>query len=112
MENTIDLRNCKPGDKLVSSLGEILTYIKPLPNSDYMDHEIRYANGSPGTRTHDGFVFKKNRKDTDHNIVKIIPQESKTLFVNQEVRALLRETLYKYQLDNSFILEDWIEENM
>lgn len=68
----VDLRECKKGDKLVSKHGLILTYVKPLPESDYMDHEVKYPNGSRGTRTHDGFVFRKNRKDTDHDIVEVI----------------------------------------
>lgn len=72
----IDLRNCKPGDKLLSSHGLILTYVRPLENH-YMDHEVQYPNTSPyfgsiGTRTHDGYVMRKNRLDTDHNIVKIL----------------------------------------
>jgi len=39
-----------------------------------MDHEVKYPNGSHGTRTHDGFVYRTNRLETDHDIVKIIHQ--------------------------------------
>jgi len=70
----IDLRNCKPGDKLRSSQGEILTYVRPLPEDDYYDHEVQYANGSKGTRIHDGHVYRNpsRRLPEDHDIVEII----------------------------------------
>ena len=68
----VDLRECKKGDKLVSKHGMILTYIGPLPESNYMDHEVKYPNGSFGSRTNDGFTFRKDRRDTDHDIVEII----------------------------------------
>ena len=76
----IDLRNCKPGDKLLSNHGMVLTYVKPLENN-YMDHEVTYPDthpyyGSRGTRTHDGYVMRNVlcRLDTDHNIVEILGQ--------------------------------------
>ncbi len=70
----VDLRTCKTGDKLLSSLGEILIYIGPLIEGNYYDHEVKYNNGSRGTRTHDGFVYRNesSRLPTDHDIVKII----------------------------------------
>ena len=73
----IDLRDCKPGDKLRSKHGLILEYVKALPDADYMNHEVRYPNeapyfGSSGTRTHDGFVFHTSRLETDHDIVEIV----------------------------------------
>lgn len=68
----IDLRECKEGDKLVSKHGMILTYVKALPESDYMDHEVKYPDGSWGSRTHDGFVMRKSRLEMDHDIVEII----------------------------------------
>lgn len=70
----VDLRKCKPGDKLKSRHGVILTYIGPCPKDDYMDHEVRYPNGSRGTRTHAGFVFRRSRRPEDQNIAEIIPQ--------------------------------------
>jgi hypothetical protein len=78
---TVDLRNCKKGDILISSQGAKLEYIAPTPwkNYTYLDHVVRYiedANGKSfgdknyGTRTNDGFVFAENRKpETDHDIV-------------------------------------------
>ena len=75
----IDLRNCKPGDKLLSKHGLMLTYVGTLPEDDYMDHEVEYPNISPyfggmGSRTHDGFVFRKAREESDHDIVEIISE--------------------------------------
>ena len=69
---TVDLRKCKPGDILISKHGMKLEYIKPLPEGDYMDHEVKYPDGSHGSRTHDGFVFRKKRMEGDHDIVEII----------------------------------------
>jgi hypothetical protein len=40
-----------------------------------MDHEVRYPNGSRGTRTHDGFAFRKRRLPEDHDIVDVLPQK-------------------------------------
>jgi len=71
---SIDLRNCKKGDILISKHGLELTYVKPLDKGAYMDHEVKYPNDSHGTRTHDGFVYRTNRLETDHDIVKIIHQ--------------------------------------
>lgn len=79
----VDLRNCKAGDLLLTSQGSILEYISPTPykHYTYLDHVVRYvknkdgekySEGNYGTRTHDGFVFAKNRKpETDHDAIKI-----------------------------------------
>lgn len=72
MENIIDLRTCKKGDKLISKHGLVLEYVRALCKEDYMEHEILYPNGSYGSRTHDGFTFRKKRLDSDHDIIKII----------------------------------------
>lgn len=74
---SVDLRDCKPGDKLISKHGLMLTYVRALPEGDYMDHEVKYPNispykGSMGTRTHEGFVFRRNRLEEDHDIVEIV----------------------------------------
>lgn len=71
----VDLRTCKPGDKLVSKHGMILEYVSPLPPKDYYDHQVLYPDGSPGTRTHEGYVFRNNRLPGDHDIVEIIRRE-------------------------------------
>ncbi len=73
----IDLRECEPGDILISSLGSKLKYVGPLPEAHFYDHEVEYLDSSMGngSRTHDGHVFRHNRiPETDHDIVKIIKQ--------------------------------------
>lgn len=80
----VDLRQCKHGDILISALGAKLKYIKPLSDEDYMEHEVEYLtdkDGKPfinmgkGSRTHDGYVFRKKRNpEIDHDIVQIIKQ--------------------------------------
>ena len=71
---SVDLRTCRHGDKLLSSLGETLTYMRLSESctKDRFPHEVMYANGSFGTRTHDGFVFTKNRMPYyDHDIIAV-----------------------------------------
>lgn len=83
----VDLRTCENGDILISSLGAKLEYISPTPYKNYgtyMDHVVRYIEDKDGnsfgdecygTRTNEGFVFRKKRKpETDHDIVQIIKQ--------------------------------------
>jgi hypothetical protein len=75
--NKIDLRECEAGDMLISSLGSKLKYVRPTNEDEYLDHVVEYLDDGlgKGTRTHDGYVFAKNRKpDTDHDIVEIIKQ--------------------------------------
>ena len=69
----IDLRACRPGDRLLSKHGMVLTYIGPLPKDNYYDHEVLYPNGSRGSRTHDGHVSRTFRLPEDHDIVAILP---------------------------------------
>jgi hypothetical protein len=71
--NKVDLRTCKKGDILISSLGERLKYVRPTTTTEYLDHVIEYPDGSGGTRTHDGKVFPiKPNPETDHDIVEIV----------------------------------------
>jgi hypothetical protein len=73
----IDLRTCKAGDKLLSKHGMVLTYVGPLPEGSYMDHEVQYPNGgTKGQRTHDGFTYRVRRMPEDHDIVEILPKTS------------------------------------
>lgn len=68
----IDLRSCKKGDKLISKHGRSFTYVGPLPQGDYYDHEITDdETGGRCTRTHDGHVFRNKRLPEDHDIVEI-----------------------------------------
>ncbi len=78
----VDLRTCKQGDILLSQHGAILRYLEPLKEEDYYDHRVEYlyfggeintGQFGTGTRCDDGFVFRKNRLESDHNIVQIIP---------------------------------------
>jgi hypothetical protein len=72
----IDLSTCVEGQKLLSSQGMILTYLRPLPNRDYYDHVVTYVDGGTGTRTNDGFVYRNNRMEKyDHDIVEILEME-------------------------------------
>ena len=70
----IDLRNCKEGDILISKHGTKLKYVKPLPEEDYFDHEVSYEEKGRGngTRTNEGWVFRKKRLPEDEDIVEII----------------------------------------
>jgi len=79
----VDLRKCKEGDYLLSKNGMILTYVGPLPPDNYfnMDHEVRYSDGSQGTRTHDGFTFRLRHFPEDHDIVDILPQKDESIEV-------------------------------
>jgi hypothetical protein len=74
MEQTIDLRNCKKGDILISKHGTKLRYLKALPENSYYSHEVEYlVKGlGNGTRNHDGSVFRKNKRPEDEDIVKIL----------------------------------------
>jgi hypothetical protein len=68
----VDLRTCEPGDLLVSRHGEYLTYVEPLRDENYMDHSVMYSNGAYGSRTHDGYVYRKKRKESDLDILAIL----------------------------------------
>ena len=83
----IDLRKCKPGDKLRIRIREeykkatvpwhnpitdVVTYIGPCEANCYFDHYIEYSNGSKGTRTHDGKTFKKNTSVNDPDVIEIL----------------------------------------
>jgi hypothetical protein len=77
--SNIDLRNCVHGQKLRSSQGWILTYDHPLDAKvDYYDHKVIYPDGTYGTRTHSGHVYRKPEKrlPEDHDIVEILPMDA------------------------------------
>ena len=74
----VDLRTCNKGDILISALGAQLEYVRPTRDDEYLDHVVKYLEKDvgEGTRTHDGFVFAKNRMPNfDHDIVKIIQKK-------------------------------------
>ena len=73
----IDLRTCKPGDKLLTKHGSVLTYVcydSDNPNVKDWPHIIRYPNGARGTRTHEGFCFKNidKRLPSDEDVIEIL----------------------------------------
>lgn len=88
MNNPIDLNACRPGQKLKSKHGLILTYVRKNDDasSSFFPHIVKYPNKAPygpnsmGSRTDDGYVMSNpgSRLDTDHDIVEILPFEWKT----------------------------------
>ena len=73
----VDLRNCKPGDILVTRSGKTAEYVGP--SEGHYDHEIKFEKDSYGTRTHDGYVFRKNRRDDDEDIIKVMEENKKPI---------------------------------
>ena len=79
---SIDLRKCRPGDKLLSKKGNVVTYLGNDSGNFLWPHRIQYIDGGIGTRTNDGFVFSANRWPEDDDIVKILspnPAQKETL---------------------------------
>jgi len=74
----IDLRQCQPGDKLLTKHGTTLVYVEQLADSHHCDHLIKYPNGGGGFRTHSGHVFRNPsvRMDEDEDIVEILTTKS------------------------------------
>lgn len=72
-DNTpIDLRTCKPGQKLRSCHGLILTYVRFDDKMPFC-HIVMYPDGGYGSRSHDGQTYINNKMETDHDIVEILP---------------------------------------
>jgi len=73
----VDLRICEKGDILITVHGLMLKYVGPLPEENYFDHEVEYPeeNVGYGTRTHEGYVFRKKRLPEDQDIAKIIKKK-------------------------------------
>ncbi len=78
---SVDLRKCRFGDTLISSLGAELKYIKPSEDKDFYDHIVKYikipgqkiGRNAMGNRTHSGHVFRNNRNpERDQDIIKVI----------------------------------------
>jgi len=67
----IDLNTCKPGDKLKTKHGKIVTYKGKEENWNY-PHLIEFDDGSQGTRLDNGQVFASNRLPADEDIVEIL----------------------------------------
>lgn len=80
-ETEIDLSTCKEGDKLRIKLNDlmieravsdIVTYVRPLPENDFYDHEIEYSDGSRGTRCNNGHTYRNKRLPNDPDVIEII----------------------------------------
>ena len=71
---SVDLRQCNPGDKLLTKHGTIMEYVGP--NDSYFHtvfpHRVKYPNGEFGSRTDEGWVFRFNRRPEDEDIVEIL----------------------------------------
>jgi hypothetical protein len=78
-DQVINLRLCKEKDILISKHGKKFEYLEPTPNH-YFDHNIRSLDGEfkgqIHSRTHEGYVFRKNRKPEDHDIVQVLRAKS------------------------------------
>jgi len=74
---SIDLRECKPGDKPLSVHGKVFEYVRRLPQGSYYDHEIKDLGGFMVTRIDSGHVYRNppSRMDCDHDIVKILKEK-------------------------------------
>jgi len=76
----VDLRDCKPGDILITRSGKTVEYVGPTEKGNYYDHVVKYNDGhSYGSRTHDGYVFRKNRRDDDEDIIHVLKEYKKTI---------------------------------
>ena len=71
---TVDLREAKKGDRLLTKHGTILTYVEPLPKNNNYDHLVEYPHGALGTRIHDGHTFcnPDKRLEGDEDVVEIL----------------------------------------
>ena len=75
----IDLNTCEEGDILICSTGAKLEYVQKTGMNAYYEHLVKYIElpdgtkpkDSFGTRTNDGFCFRKNRRPDDHNVIAI-----------------------------------------
>jgi len=97
----VDLRDCKPGDILVTRSGKTAEYVGP--SEGYYDHEIKFGKNSYGTRTHDGYVFRKNRRDDDEDIIKVLRENKKSITEAAGISFEARkwgEIIYNEIMDN------------
>ena len=71
---SVDLRTCKPGDKLLTKHGTILTYVGL--NERYLcaeyPHCIKYPDGIVDVRTDEGLMFCFGSFPEDEDIVEIL----------------------------------------
>lgn len=65
--NSVDLRSCIRGQKLIARDGSVMYYKEPLEEGNYFDHLIWYdeAKTKVGSRTHAGKTLKASEMDSD-----------------------------------------------
>jgi len=63
-----NMKQCKPGDKLFTKHGLIVTYVVYNP-LEHFPHQIEYPNGAYGSRTDEGYVYNNNRLEDDEDII-------------------------------------------
>jgi hypothetical protein len=100
----VDLRDCKPGDILITRSGKTVEYVGPTEKGNYYDHIVKYNDGhSYGSRTHDGYVFRKNRRDDDEDIIHVLKEYKKTITEAAGISFEARkwgETIYNEIVNN------------
>jgi len=106
---TIDLRNAKPGDKLITKHNDTMVYLGYCPGSRY-PHAVLYSNGSEGNRLDNGHVFETNRQWSDQDIVEIVPF-TRTRFELLAVQALsYKGDIKEFLFENGWCLTDFQKE--
>ena len=74
-KDIVDLSKAVKGQKLISCHGEILTF-EGYCDRESFPYNVRYSDGSMGSRTKDGFTTDNLRLACDHDIVYIVPLEN------------------------------------
>lgn len=69
MKTEFNMNQCKPGDRLISCHGMILTYEGINERSTPFRHVVKYPNGGHGTRADNGETYLHNKMAIDHDII-------------------------------------------
>ncbi len=92
----IDLKSCKPGDKLRTRNGEIVEY----SHVDLYFHAIKYPNGMIVNRNSNGSIVFSGHYVNDGDIVEIISDNDEQP-VNNEIELLRQENeLLKREIES------------
>jgi len=108
----VDLRKCKKGDLLISSLGGILKYNEQTKFDGCLKHTVNYLypKTGNGTRSDDGFVFiNKRQPETDHDIVKIVPKEDIKAFLIDRAKYQILSVLNNEEESVNLVLVNNLE---
>jgi len=106
--NKIDLRQAKPGDKLVTKNGNTMLYIGYNPEARY-PHTVMYANNASGSRIDDGRLFYNSHFDEDEDIVEIVPF-TRTRFDLLATMALTKDDLMSFLFEHGWSMEEFSQE--